>query len=63
MSLDGRNRFQLNILVNKPATLSRLVSFKDDTILPIIWVEAVSILSIADLILLQFLKVYSVSLT
>jgi hypothetical protein len=43
MPLDGRSRFQVNMLVRKSDTLSQLANFKDGSILPIFWFEAVSI--------------------
>jgi hypothetical protein len=61
VTLDGRTRMQLNFLVTKSSTLSDLVDFKDGAIVPILWAEAVSIPSIADLILLEFKKVSDVS--
>jgi len=61
--LDGRNRMQFNILVTKPATMSHLVNFKEGSILPIVWVEVVSIISIAGFILPQFIKLSAVRYT
>ena len=55
MTLDGRTRLQFNILVTKSATMSHLTNFKEGSILPILWVEAVSILSIAGFILFLLL--------
>jgi len=60
VTLDGRTRLQLNVLVKKPATMNHLVNFKDGSILPIIWFETVSIPSIAEFILLRYIKVSAV---
>jgi len=40
--------------------MSHLANFKDGSVLPILWFEAVSIPSIADFILLQFISVSAV---
>lgn len=37
--LDGKSRFQMNILVRKSKTLQHLANFKDGSILPIAWFE------------------------
>jgi hypothetical protein len=39
VTLDGRTRIQLNILVTKPATMSHFTNFEEGSILPILWFE------------------------
>jgi hypothetical protein len=41
--LDGKSRFQMNIMVRKPTSLDHLANFKDGSILPIAWFEVVSV--------------------